>query len=54
MGLYLRVGRTADVAALDYTDEDLDLTDRAGNHIYSTEDCRCVLTLSDGQVVYKN
>ena len=51
---YLRVGRIADIAVLDYTDEGFDLTDKAGNHIGSQKGYRCVLTVSDGQVVYRN
>ena len=51
---YLKVGRCADIAVFDYTTEGFDLTDKAGNHIYNTEGYRCVLTISDGQVVYRN
>ena len=51
---HLRVGRIADIAVLDYTDEGFDLTDKAGNHIESQNGYRCVLTVSDGQVVYRN
>ena len=51
---YLRVGHIADIAVLDYTDEGFDLTDKAGNHIGSQKGYRCVLTVSDGQVVYRN
>ena len=51
---YLRVGRIADIAVLDDTDEGFDLTDKAGNHIESPKGYRCVLTVSDGQVVYRN
>ena len=51
---YLQVGRIADIAVLDYTDEGFDLTDKAGNHIESPKGYRCVLTVSDGQVVYRN
>lgn len=51
---YLRVGRCADIAVFDYTDEGFDLTDHAGNHIRNSEGYRCVLTISDGQVVYRN
>ena len=50
---YLKVGRTADVSVLDFTDEGFDMTDASGNRVYSTEGYRCVLTVSDGQVVYK-
>lgn len=51
---YLKIGRAADIAVFDYTDEGFDLTDIAGNHICSTEGYRCVLTVSDGQVVHRN
>lgn len=51
---YLQIGRIADVAVLDYTDESFDLTDKAGNHIESQKGYRCVLTVSDGQIVYRN
>ena len=49
----LSVGRAADIAVFDYTDEGFDLSDKAGNRIYSNEGYRCVLTVSDGQVVYR-
>jgi dihydroorotase len=51
---YLKVGRTADIAVFDYTNEGFDVTDKAGNHISNTQGWRCVLTISDGQVVYRN
>ena len=51
---YLKVGRNADIAVFDYTDEGFDLTDKAGNRIYSDKGYRCVLTVSDGQVVYRD
>ena len=51
---YLRVGTRADIAVFDYTDEGFDLTDHVGNHIRNSEGYRCVLTISDGQVVYRN
>ena len=49
----LAVGRTADVAVLEYADEGFSLTDKAGNHIESDMGYRCVLTVSDGTVVYR-
>ena len=49
----LSVGRVADIAVFDYTDEGFDLTDKAGNRIFCNEGYRCVLTMSDGQVVYR-
>ena len=42
------------LAVLEYTDGGFDLTDKAGNHICNKEGYRCVLTVSDGQVVYRN
>ena len=50
----LKVKGTADIAVFDYTDEGFSLTDKAGNHIESKTGYRCVLTVSDGQIVYKN
>ena len=50
---YLGVGRCADIAVFDYTDEGFDLTDKGGNRVASKKGYRCVLTLSDGEVVYK-
>ena len=50
---HLRVGRCADLAVFDYTNEGFDLTDKAGNSIRSEVGYRCVLTVSNGEVVYK-
>ena len=49
----LRVGGIADLAVFDYTNESFDLTDKAGNRIKSDKGYRCLLTISDGQIVYK-
>ena len=49
----LKVGGAADVTVLDYADEGFDITDRAGNRIWSSEGYRCVLTVSNGRIVYK-
>ena len=51
---HLAIGRRADIAVFDYTDEGFDLTDKAGNRVYSSEGYRCVLTVSDGQIVFKD
>ena len=51
---YLAVGRIADIAVFDYTHEGFDLTDKAGNRLWDTKGYRCVLTVSDGQIVYKH
>ena len=49
----LKVGAPADIAVLEYTDEGFSLTDEAGNHVEDPRGYRCVLTVSDGQIVYK-
>lgn len=50
---YLKEGRCADISVFDYTDEGFDLTDSAGNQIKSDMGYRCVLTIVDGQVVFR-
>jgi len=50
---YLSVGRCADISVFDYTNEGFDLTDKAGNHVVSKEGYKCVLTVADGEVVFK-
>ena len=49
----LKVGRCADIAVFDYVKDCFDLTDKSGNNIKSDKGYRCVLTLSDGEVVYR-
>jgi len=51
---YLKVGRTADLAVFDYTNEPFDLTDKAGNRVKNDLGYKCILTVSDGQILYKN
>ena len=51
---YLQVGRCADIAVFDYTNEGFDLTDKAENHIESDRGYRCVMTVADGEVVYRH
>ena len=51
---YLKVGRCADIAVFDYTDEQFSLTDNAGNTVEDTKSYRCVLTVVNGEIVYKN
>ena len=51
---YLKVGRCADIAVLEYADEGFDLTDKAGNHISSKDGYRCVLTVAFGEVAYRS
>lgn len=49
----LKVGRGADIAVLEPANEGFDLTDNVGNRIFNTEGYRCVLTVADGQIVYR-
>ncbi len=49
----LRVGDRADICLLEYTEEPFDLTDKAGNHIESTEGYRNLLTVIKGEIVFK-
>ena len=51
---FLKEGGAADVAVLDYTKEPFSITDGDGNRIESDMGYRCVLTISDGQIVYKD
>lgn len=50
---FLRVNGTADLAVFEYGDEAFDMTDRAGNRVQDCQGYRCVLTISDGEVVYR-
>ena len=50
----LREGGRADIAVLSYADEGYDMTDAAGNRVRSDTGYRCMLTVADGQVVYKH
>ena len=50
----LRVGGTADIAVLEHTNEAFSLTDAAQNRMEGQQGYRCVLTVSDGQIVYRD
>lgn len=50
---YIRVGDTADIAVLEYEKCDICLTDRFGNDVHLTKQLKCVLTVSDGKIVYR-
>lgn len=50
----LRVGRSADIAILEYGNEGFSLTDRAANRMESKRGYRCLTTLLDGQIVYQH
>ena len=49
----LREGCIADIAVLEWGDAPMDITDKRGFRIQSDKGYRCRLTLSDGQVVYR-
>lgn len=49
----LKEGGCADIAVLEYADEGFSLTDKAGNRLANTEGYRCVLTIADGNVVWR-
>lgn len=49
----LKEGRCADIGVFEYTDEGFDLRDTCGNRIVSENGYRCILTVSDGEIVYK-
>lgn len=49
----LREGGIADICVIDYGEETYCLTDKAGNTVKNTKGYRCVLTISDGEVVYR-
>lgn len=51
---YLKEGRCADIAIFEFTDEGFDLTDHAGNRMTGTKGYRCVLTVADGQLLYRD
>ncbi len=48
----IKVGNFADLSVLEYTEEGFDLTDKAGNRIFSETGYRNVLTLINGEVVF--
>lgn len=49
----LAVGRCADIAVLEESDEGFDLTDAEGNRVFSPTGYRCVMTVANGEVVYR-
>lgn len=50
---FLKEGRCADVAVFDYKDEAFRLTDAEGNTVSGYGGYRCILTIVDGEVVYR-
>lgn len=50
---YIKEGRCADLTVLNYGDEGFNLTDCYGNNIESDKGYKCVLTVVDGQIIYR-
>lgn len=50
----LKEGDCADIAVLQKTNEAMELTDKAGYHLHSDKGYRCLLTIADGEVVYRH
>ena len=49
----LEVGRKADISVFDYSIEPFEMTDKEGNHTEGEKGYKCVLTLADGEIVYR-
>ncbi len=52
-GGHLKVGESADICILEYANEGFDLTDKQGNHIKSDKGYRSILTILNGNIVYR-
>jgi len=50
----LEVGRTADIAVIHYTKNSFDISDKRGNNVKSEWGYQCLLTVRQGQVVYRS
>lgn len=50
---FLRVGGIGDIAVFDENGDCLELTDRAGHHIFSPGSYRCIMTVIEGEIVYR-
>lgn len=50
---YLKTGRNADITVLEYGHECFDLTDSAHYRIAGNKGYKCLLTVVDGEIVYK-
>ena len=51
---YLKVGKAADLAVFEYTNEPFDLIDKVGNQVKYDLGYKCVLTVLNGQILYNN
>ena len=50
---YLKIGKCADISVFDYVDEIFSLTDNTRNTVADSKSYRCVLTIVNGEIVYK-
>lgn len=50
---FLKVGDSADIAVFDYTDNEFSLIDNNKNKVADSKGYKCVLTISDGEVLYR-
>lgn len=50
----LNVGHRADITVINYEKNGFDITDRTGNRVKSEYGYRCLLTIANGQVVYRS
>ena len=50
----LKVGANADISVFEYCDNGFDMSDKWGNRISSENGYKSVLTMVDGQIVYRN
>lgn len=51
---HLRVGGKVDIAVFEDADEGFSLTDKRGNSLESARGYRCLLTVADGQIIYRH
>lgn len=50
---YLKTGRCADISVFEYGDEGFSLCDKQDNILESNKGYKCLLTISNGEIVYK-
>ena len=51
---FLKEGKTADISVLDYTDDGFFITDLSKNVLESDKGYRCLLTILNGKIVYRD
>lgn len=50
---FLKVGGIGDIAVFDENGDSFDLTDKAGHHVSCPNSYRCVMTIIEGEIVYR-